>query len=61
MIGRTVYTSSFQTRETIGIDAITHKKTFGLKQAGYTPVVSDGKRVYVVGYYTVVGLEPVHR
>ncbi|HET6997334.1 MAG TPA: PQQ-binding-like beta-propeller repeat protein [Solirubrobacterales bacterium] len=61
VIGRTVYTSSFKTREAIGIDVLTHKKTFGLKQAGYTPVVSDGRRVYVVGYYTVVGLEPVHR
>ena len=58
VIGHTVYTSSFKTREAIGIDAITHRKTFELKQAGYTPVVSDGKRLYLIGYYVVVGLEP---
>jgi len=61
VIGHTVYASSFKTGETIGIDTATHKKTFGLKQAGYTPVVSDGKRLYLIGYYVLVGLEPVRR
>lgn len=61
VIGRTVYTSSFKTQRTIGIDAITRKQTFELKQAGYTPAVSDGRRVYVVGYYVLVGLEPAKR
>ena len=61
VIGHTVYTSSFKTGKTIGLDALTHQKTFELKQAGYTPVVSDGKRLYLVGYYVVVGLEPTGR
>ena len=61
VIGHTVYTSSFKTGKTIGLDALTHKKTFELKQAGYTPMVSDGKRLYLVGYYVVVGLEPTGR
>src|ERR1700710_1433219 len=61
VIGHTVYTSSFKTNRTIGLDALTHKKTFELKQAGYTPVVSDGRRLYLVGYYVVVGLEPTGR
>jgi outer membrane protein assembly factor BamB len=61
VIGHTVYTSSFKTRETIGIDVGSHKKTFELKQAGYTPVVSDGKRIYLIGYYVLVGLEPTRR
>jgi outer membrane protein assembly factor BamB len=58
VIGHTVYVSSFQTRKTIGIDVRTHKKIFSIGQAGYTPVVSDGKRLILVGYYTVVGLQP---
>jgi outer membrane protein assembly factor BamB len=58
VIGRTVYTSSFKTRETTGLDVRTHKRTFHIKQAGYTPMVSDGKRLYLVGYYDVIGLEP---
>ena len=61
VIGHTVYTSSFKTRDAIGIDADTHKKTFQLKQAGYTPVVSDGKRLYLIGYFVLVGLEPIPR
>jgi len=61
VIGHTVYTSSFKTDSTIGIDARTHRKTFEKRQAGYTPVVSDGRRLYLVGYYVLVGLEPSRR
>ena len=58
VIGHTVYTSSFKTRETTGLDVHTHKPTFRLKDAGYTPMVSDGERLYLIGYYEVIGLEP---
>jgi outer membrane protein assembly factor BamB len=57
VIGHTVYTSSFKTNTTTGIDTGTHRKTFAIEQAGYTPVVSDGKRLYLVGYFTLIGLE----
>jgi outer membrane protein assembly factor BamB len=59
VVGNTVYTSSFKTQKTVGFDVHSHKKTFELDTAGYTPVVSDGKRLYLVGYYTLIGLEPV--
>jgi outer membrane protein assembly factor BamB len=58
VIGHTVYVSSFTTKKTIGIDVLTHKKDFEIEQAGYTPVVSDGRRLILVGYYTVIGLQP---
>lgn len=58
VIGHTVYVSSFKTRKTIGIDVRTHKKNFEIDQAGYTPMISDGRRLILVGYYTVIGLEP---
>jgi outer membrane protein assembly factor BamB len=58
VIGHTVYTSSFKTQETTGLDARTGKPTFHLDDAGYTPMVSDGKRLYLVGYYDLIGLEP---
>jgi len=58
VIGHTVYTSSFKTQESVGIDVNTHRQTFELDQAGYTPVVSDGKRLFLVGYFVLVGLEP---
>lgn len=58
VIGHTVYTSSFKTQKSIGLDVRTHRKTFELKQAGYTPMVSDGRRLYLIGYYTLIGLQP---
>ena len=61
VIGHTVYTSSFKTREAIGIDVRTHRKTFSLDQAGYTPVVSDGRHLYLIGYFELLGLEPRRR
>ncbi len=61
VIGHTVYTSSFKTREAIGIDVHTRRKTFELRQAGYTPVVSDGRRLFLIGYYELIGLEPKQR
>lgn len=61
VIGHTVYTSSFKTRDAIGIDVRTHRKTFEMRQAGYTPMVSDGRRLYLIGYYELIGLQPVRR
>jgi outer membrane protein assembly factor BamB len=61
VIGHTVYTSSFKTREAIGIDVHTHRKSFELRQAGYTPMVSDGGRLYLIGYYELIGLRPKRR
>ena len=58
VIGHTVYTSSFKTDKTVGLDTTTHKKTFELDQAGYTPMVSDGRRLYLVGYFELIGLQP---
>jgi outer membrane protein assembly factor BamB len=61
VIDHTVYTSSFKTQETTGLDAATGRRTFHIKQAGYTPMVSDGKRLFLVGYYDLIGLEPAQR
>jgi outer membrane protein assembly factor BamB len=58
VIGHTVYTSSFETEETTGLDARTGRPSFHIEEAGYTPMVSDGKRLFLVGYYDLIGLEP---
>ena len=58
VIGHTVYTSSFETEETTGLDARTGRPDFHIEEAGYTPMVSDGKRLFLVGYYDLIGLEP---
>jgi outer membrane protein assembly factor BamB len=57
VIGNTVFSSSFKTRQSVGYDVHTHKRDFTLPSAGYSPVVSDGHRLYVAGYYTFYGLE----
>lgn len=62
VIGKTVYTSSFKTEKTIGLDARTGKRVFQTGQAGYTPVISDGERLYLIGYFELIGLQPTrHR
>jgi outer membrane protein assembly factor BamB len=61
VIGHTVYTSSFKTRETIGFDVHTHRPVLRIEESGYTPMVSDGRRLYLVGYYDLIGLEPRER
>ncbi|HEX4307099.1 MAG TPA: PQQ-binding-like beta-propeller repeat protein [Solirubrobacterales bacterium] len=58
VIGRTVYVASFITKKTIGIDVLTHKKNFEIGESGYTPMISDGRRLILVGYFTILGLEP---
>ncbi|HEX6781697.1 MAG TPA: hypothetical protein VF125_06665, partial [Solirubrobacterales bacterium] len=35
-----------------------HEPTFHMKQAGYTPMVSDGERLFLIGYHELIGLEP---
>ena len=60
VIGDHVFTSSFKTKKAIGIDVHTHKEDFVANTAGYNPVVSNGRHLFVVGYYKLVGLEPVH-
>ncbi len=59
VIGNTVFSSSFKTRQSVGYDVHTHKRDFTLHSAGYSPVVSDGHHLYVAGYYTFYGLEEV--
>ena len=58
VLGHTVYTSSFKTAKSIGVDVLSHKETFSFDSPGYTPMISDGKNLYLVGYYTLHGFSP---
>jgi outer membrane protein assembly factor BamB len=53
VVGKTVYTSSFQNKKTFGVDAASGKKVFEWGSAGFTPVISDGERVFLTGFQTV--------
>jgi outer membrane protein assembly factor BamB len=53
-----VFTSSFATRKAVGFNVHTHKQDFSITTAGYTPLVSNGRRLFVTGYYTFIALKP---
>jgi outer membrane protein assembly factor BamB len=55
--GGTVYTSSFQTQKTYGLDAKTGKPTFHWGSAGYEPVISDGSQIFLTGFETIWSFE----
>jgi outer membrane protein assembly factor BamB len=58
VIGHTVYTSSFATGKSIGIDVRSHRKVFSYGSPGYTPMVSDGRSLFLVGYYSIHRFDP---
>jgi outer membrane protein assembly factor BamB len=53
VVGTTVYTSSFQTQTTVGLDAGNGKPVWKWGSAGYEPMVTDGGRVFLIGFQTV--------
>jgi outer membrane protein assembly factor BamB len=58
VVGTTVYTSSFKTQEMVGVDAKSGERVYRFSSPGYTPMISDGQRLYLIGYESVRGLEP---
>jgi len=57
IVGDIVYFSSFDAGTT-GLDVQSGKVRFRWPDGRYTPVISDGKRIYLTGYAQVYGLEP---
>ena len=58
VVGNTVYTSSFHTQEATGYDTKSGDKVFHFAAPGYTPMISDGQHVFLVGYESLRALEP---
>jgi outer membrane protein assembly factor BamB len=58
-IGNIVYVAEFSNGKTNGYDMRTGHKVFHYKTGTYTPVISDGRRIYLVGYSSINALEPV--
>ncbi|MBS1879880.1 MAG: PQQ-binding-like beta-propeller repeat protein [Actinobacteria bacterium] len=59
IVGNIVYAAEFTNKTTEGFDLKTGKKVFHYKTGTYTPVISDGRRIYLVGYSSINALEPV--
>jgi outer membrane protein assembly factor BamB len=59
-VGNIVYVAEFTDNSTNGYDMRTGKQVFHYKTGTYTPVISDGRRIYLTGYSSVNALEPLH-
>ena len=59
VIGDVVYVSTFSGNATVGFDLKTGRRVFKFDEGEYGPVVSDGKRLFLVGGSEVLGFRPV--
>ena len=60
VIGDVVYFATLA-GSTYGLDARNGKQLWTFPDGKYSPVVADGKRLYLVGYAKLYGLVPVHK
>ena len=58
VVGRVVYFANLADKQTSGIDVRNGKRVFKFDRGSFTPVISDGKRLYLTGYTTLYGLVP---
>ncbi len=57
-VGNIVYAAEFSNGSTEGFAMKTGRRVFHYKTGTYTPVVSDGRRIYLVGYSSINALQP---
>jgi len=57
-VGNIVYVAEFSTKATNGFEMKTGRQVFHYKTGTYTPVISDGRRIYLTGYSSINALEP---
>lgn len=57
-VGNIVYVAEFSDGSTNGYDMRTGRQVFHYRTGTYTPVISDGRRIYLVGYSSVNALQP---
>jgi outer membrane protein assembly factor BamB len=57
-VGNIVYAAEFDNTSTTGFAMKTGRPVFHYKTGAYTPVISDGHRIYLVGYSSINALQP---
>ena len=57
-VGDIVYAAEFSNGSTVGFAMKTGRRIFRYKTGTYTPVISDGRRIYLVGYSSINALQP---
>ncbi|HEX6153557.1 MAG TPA: PQQ-binding-like beta-propeller repeat protein, partial [Solirubrobacterales bacterium] len=57
-IGDIVYVAEFTDKTTSGFMMRSGKRVFRYPYGTYTPVISDGRRIYLTGYSSITALQP---
>jgi outer membrane protein assembly factor BamB len=58
-VGDIVYVATFSPKQTTGFSMKDGHKVFHYETGAYTPVISDGHRIYLTGYSSITALEPL--
>lgn len=59
-IGEIVYAAEFTHQTTSGFMMRTGRRVFRYPKGTYTPIISDGRDLYLTGYSSITALAPVH-
>jgi outer membrane protein assembly factor BamB len=57
-VGEIVYVAEFTNKSTNGFMMHSGRRVFHYPKGTYTPVISDGQRLYLTGYSSITALEP---
>jgi outer membrane protein assembly factor BamB len=60
VLGNVVYFSSLGSNTTAGLNWRTGRKVFSFPDGEFTPVITDGKAVFLIGYATIYQMLPRH-
>jgi len=58
VLGNVVYYSSLGSNTTVGVDVRTGRQVFSFPDGEFTPVITDGKVVFLIGYSTIYQMLP---
>ncbi len=58
-VGNIVYVATFSPKQTTGFAMRNGRKVFHYETGAYTPIISDGQRIYLTGYSSITALRPV--
>jgi outer membrane protein assembly factor BamB len=58
IIGRVVYYANLRLKTSVGLDVRAGRKVFKFNDGEFTPVVADGRSIFLIGYSTIYQLLP---
>ncbi len=58
ILGNVVYFSNLGKQNTLGLDVSSGKRVWYFRHGAFSPVISDGRRIYLTTYRTLMGLGP---